>query len=192
MRAMSQRDVMRTASRTHAGKQEKAVSSFRHGTVAWAILLGSVLCGHGLTNADAQVRAAVVEEPDADVPCISVVPVSFAPVALPPVPRHAFWDRKNLYLFGGVAVMRTLDYTSTLNMLRRGREEILLPDDVVKNHAGFAALEAASTATSIGISYLFHVTGHHKLERWVSIGHISVAGFGAARNYALESHHQVK
>jgi hypothetical protein len=109
--------------------------------------------------------------------------------ALPPVPRHAFWDRKNLYLFGGVAVMRTLDYTSTLNMLRRGREEILLPDDVVNNHAGFAALEAVGTATSIGISYLFHVTGHHKLERWVSIEHISVAGFGAVRNYALESHH---
>ena len=88
--------------------------------------------------------------------------------------------------------MRTLDYTSTLNMLRRGREEILLPDDVVNNHAGFAALEAAGTATSIGISYLFHLTGHHKLERWVSVGHISVAGFGAVRNYALESHHRTK
>jgi len=85
--------------------------------------------------------------------------------------------------------MRTLDYTSTLNMLRRGREEILLPGDVVRNHAGFAALEAASTATSIGISYLLHRAGHHKLERWISIGHVSVAGIGAARNYALETYH---
>jgi hypothetical protein len=160
--------------------------------MAWAILLGAVLCGGGLTSADAQIDAVVGERPDAGLPWISRFPVGFALVALPPVPRHAFWDRENLHLFGGVAVMRTLDYTSTLNMLRRGREEILLPDEVVKNHAGFAALEVAGTATSIGVSYLFHVTGHHKLERWVSVGHISVAGFGAVRNYALESHHRAK
>ena len=43
--------------------------------------------------------------------------------------------------------------------------------------------------TSIGISYVFHRTGHHKLERWMSIGHISVASFGAVRNYCLESRH---
>ncbi len=85
--------------------------------------------------------------------------------------------------------MRTLDYTSTMNMLRRGREEILLPGDVVRNHAGFAALEAAAAATSIGLSYTLHRTGHHKLEQWLSIGHIGVAGFGAARNYALETYH---
>jgi hypothetical protein len=102
---------------------------------------------------------------------------------------HRFWDRENLYLFGGIAAMRTLDYTSTRNMQRRGREEILLPDDVVNSRPGFVALEAAGAATSIGISYLLHSTGHHKLERWLSIGHISVAGFGAARNYALKSHH---
>jgi hypothetical protein len=168
------------------------VSSFGHRRVVSAILLGAVLCGASLTQADARTDPVVGERPDADLPCISRFPMGFALVALPPVPRHAFWDRENLYLFGGVAVMRTLDYTSTLNMLRRGREEILLPDDVVNNHAGFAALEAASTATSIGVSYLFHVTGHHKLERWVSIGHISVTGFGAARNYALASHHRAK
>ena len=82
---------------------------------------------------------------------------------------------------------RTLDYTSTRNMLARGRQEILIPDDVVYNTAGFVSLEVAGAATSIGISYLLHRTGHHKLERWISIGHISVTSFGAARNYALES-----
>jgi len=156
----------------------------------WMIFLFcAVLCDGGFCHADAPIYPAAVGPPDAGLPCISRAPLGIALVALPPVPRHTFWDRDNLYLFGGVAAIRTLDYTSTLNMLRRGREEILLPDDVVKNHAGFAALEVAGTATSIGISYLFHVTGHHKLERWVSSGHISVAGFGAARNYALESHH---
>ena len=105
------------------------------------------------------------------------------------LPTHTFWDKENVLLFSGVAVFRALDYTSTKNMLARGRGEILLPDDVVDNSAGFAALEAAATATSIGISYVLHRTGHHKLERWLSITHLSVTAFGAARNYALKSYH---
>jgi len=39
------------------------------------------------------------------------------------------------------------------------------------------------TGLSIGVSYLFHRYGHHKLERWVSILHISAATAGAAHNY---------
>ncbi|HEV7219342.1 MAG TPA: hypothetical protein VGN39_10740 [Terriglobales bacterium] len=104
-------------------------------------------------------------------------------------PTHHFVDRTNILLFSGIAAVRVLDYTSTRNMLARGREEELIPDDVVYNSAGFAGLEAAGAATSIGISYLLHRTGHHKLERWMSIGHISITAFGAARNYALESKH---
>ena len=105
------------------------------------------------------------------------------------VPPHAFWDRHNILLFSGIAVFRGMDYVSTRNFQARGREEILLPDDVVDNSAGFAALEAAGTLTSVGISYIFHRTGHHKLERWVSYGHIGVTAFGVGRNYALKSKH---
>src|SRR5205814_9836327 len=106
-----------------------------------------------------------------------------------PAPQHRFWDHENVVLFSGVAVFRGLDYASTRNMLARGREEVLLPDDVVNNTAGFAGVEAAATATSVGLSYWMHRAGHHKLERWVSIAHISVTGFGAARDYALKSKH---
>src|SRR5213593_1789532 len=105
------------------------------------------------------------------------------------VARHYFWDRQNVLLFSGVAAFRGLDYASTRNMQARGREEVLLPDDVVNNSAGFASLEAAATMTSLGISYIFHRTGHHKLERWLSIGHIGVTGFGVSRNYSLKSMH---
>jgi hypothetical protein len=110
----------------------------------------------------------------------------------PPIPasQHHFFDRTNILLFSGVAVARGLDYASTRNMLARGRQEILLPDDVVKSSAGFPALEAAGAATSVGISYICHRTGHHKLERWFSIGHIGVTGFGVARNYSLKSGHR--
>jgi hypothetical protein len=105
------------------------------------------------------------------------------------MPAHRFWDRTNILLFSGIAVFRGLDYASTRNMQARGREEILLPDDVVNNSAAFAAVEAGGTAASIGISYLLHRFGHHKLERWMSIGHIGVTGFGVARNYSLKSMH---
>jgi hypothetical protein len=102
---------------------------------------------------------------------------------------HRFWDRENILLFSGVAVFRGLDYASTRNFQARGRTEILIPDDVVNNSAGFASLEAAATMTSVGISYIFHRTGHHKMERWVSIGHIGVTAFGVAWNYSLKSKH---
>ena len=105
------------------------------------------------------------------------------------IPPHAFWDRTNILLFSGVAVFRGLDYASTRNFLARGREEILIPDDIVNNSAAFASLEAAATVTSVGLSYWLHRTGHHKLERWLSIGHIGVTGFGVVRNYSLKSKH---
>ncbi len=114
-------------------------------------------------------------------------PVPDAPSKTQP---HRFWDRTNILLFSGVAVFRGLDYASTRNFMARGRGEILIPDDVVNNSAGFAALEAAATMTSVGISYLLHRTNHHKLERWMSIGHIVVTGVGVVNNYSLKSHHQ--
>lgn len=101
---------------------------------------------------------------------------------------HRFWDHENVLLFSGVAVFRALDFASTKNFLARGRTEVLIPDDIVYNNAGFASLEAAATATSVGISYIFHRTDHHKLERWVSIVHLSVTAFGDAHNYALKTH----
>ena len=100
-----------------------------------------------------------------------------------------FWDRENAWLFAGVGAARALDYTSTLNMRRRGRQEILLTNWVVDNHPLFAGIETGGVALSVGASYLFHATGHHRLERWVSIVHISVASAGAIRNYSLQTAH---
>ena len=112
-----------------------------------------------------------------------------APVPDAPSTTHPFWDRTNILLFSGVAVFRGLDYASTRNFLARGRDEVLIPDDIVNNSAAFASLEAAGALTSVGLSYLLHRTHHHKLERWLSIGHIGVTGFGVVRNYSLESKH---
>ena len=94
-------------------------------------------------------------------------------------------------LFGIVQIygLQVLASPAGWNMPARGRKEILLAPEVVNNSAAFASLEATGTFTSIGTSYAFHRTGHHKLERWMSIGHISVTSFGTVRNYCLESRH---
>ncbi len=103
--------------------------------------------------------------------------------------EHRFWNKKNAWLFVGVGASRALDYSSTLNLRRRGDNEILVTNDLVDNHAAFAVVEAAGTAVSIGASYLFHRSGHHKLERWTSIVHIGLATSGAVRNYCLPTAH---
>lgn len=72
-------------------------------------------------------------------------------------------------------------------MRARGRDEILLTNDVVDNIPAFVAIELGATAASVGVSYWLHRKGHHSLERWVSVVHISVTTFGAARNYMLET-----
>jgi hypothetical protein len=106
-----------------------------------------------------------------------------------PVSEHRFWDRENDLLFAAVGASRALDCASTLNFRRRGRDEALLTDDIVDNRPAFAAIEATGTAASIGISYLFHHYHHHRLERWTSIVHASVATGGAIRNYSLKTAH---
>jgi hypothetical protein len=107
---------------------------------------------------------------------------------IPPI-EHRFWDKENDLLIGGVAAARTLDYFSTLNMRRRGRQEIFLTNEAVDNHAGFALIEAGATGVSVGASYIFHRSGHHKLERWTSIIHIGLTTTGAVRNYSLTTVH---
>ena len=104
-------------------------------------------------------------------------------------PVHKFWDTENFLLFAGVGAARGLDYASTLNIRRRGINEALLNNETVDNHAAFAAIEGATTAASVGLSYIFHATGHHRLERWTSEVHIGVTVGGAVRNYALKTPH---
>src|SRR5260370_28418496 len=86
--------------------------------------------------------------------------------------KHRFWDKKNDWLFAGVGAARTFDYFSTLNLRRRGDNEILLTNDVVDNHSAFAAIDATGTGVSIRASYLFYRYRHPKLERWTSMVHL--------------------
>ncbi len=120
---------------------------------------------------------------------VKTAPQSKDPQQKPaPTSMHRFWDKTNGWLFASVAATRALDFNSTLYMRRRGNNEIFLNNETVDNHPAFAVIEAAATATSIGVSYLFHKTNHHKLERWTSIVHSTVTFSGAMRNYSLPDH----
>ncbi len=79
-----------------------------------------------------------------------------------------------------------LDYASTRHFRKKGVNEVLLTNRIVDNKPLLAAIEVAGAAASIGVAYLFHKTGHHKIERWVSVIHISVGTGGAIRNFNLK------
>jgi len=99
---------------------------------------------------------------------------------------HKFWDTENIWLFTGVGATRILDYASTRHFRDQGNDEWLLSNSIVDNRPLFVGFELAGTAASIGVSYLFHRTGHHSLERWVSIAHIGVGVGGSVHNYLLK------
>jgi hypothetical protein len=100
---------------------------------------------------------------------------------------HPFWAKDNILLFAGVGAGRALDYISTRHFRDRGVSEWLLTNNIVDNKPLFAGIEVAGVAASIGVSYLFQRSGHHKLERWVSIVHIAAGIGGSAWNYTLKT-----
>ncbi len=82
-----------------------------------------------------------------------------APQASPAPTTHRFWDRENDLLFAAVGAGRALDYSSTLNLRRRGVDEILLTNSIVDNHPLFGGIEASGTAASIASLTCFIAPG---------------------------------
>lgn len=92
-------------------------------------------------------------------------------IRLPEAPiTHKFWDSKNRLLFFTVAALSTADFAVTRNnLVDGGRELNPLVRPFAGSTAGLAASFSAQTAGVIGISYVFHRNGHHRLERITSI-----------------------
>jgi hypothetical protein len=137
---------------------------------------------------DAPKPAASANLPDKPDKINQKASTGIAPTVNPVAPGvHRFWDRENDLLFAAVGAGRALDYASTLNLRHRGINEAFLTNSIVDNHPLFAGIEIAATAASVGVSYVFHRTGHHRLERWTSAIHAGIAVGGAIRNYNLKS-----
>jgi len=100
-------------------------------------------------------------------------------VSLPEAPaQHRFWDTENRALFTTVAVLSAADFALTRSILQNGGKEL---NPVTRffsgSTAGLAVNFAGETAGVIGLSYLFHKTGHHRLERVTPMLDIGASGF---------------
>lgn len=99
------------------------------------------------------------------------------PATVPEAPSHRFWDRKNSLLFATSAAFSAADFVVTRDNLRSGGQELNPVTRVFSGStAGLAVNFAGETAGVVGISYVFHRTGHHKLERVVSMLNIGASG----------------
>jgi hypothetical protein len=107
--------------------------------------------------------------------------------ALPAAPSHRFWDRENRILFASVAASSTADFAVTYSNLQNGGKEL---NPVTRLFTGSTATLALNfvgeTAGVMGVSYLFHRTGHHRLERLTPI--VDACASGAAVTYGLTHH----
>ena len=107
---------------------------------------------------------------------------------------HRFFDKKNLLLFGENAAAQTAALIAIqshgAHMESRGRTW-----DPYEKHFesygygwGAAYRYGGGVGIDMGVTYLLHATGHHKLERWVP--RIGIAYGAASAGYAAAGSRQ--
>jgi hypothetical protein len=111
-------------------------------------------------------------------------PVVAVPQPTPELGPHRFWDRENMILFAAVGAMAGADFCVTHANLSSGGRELNPVTRVLSGSTpGLAANFALESGSIIAISYLFHKTGHHRLERLTSV--VNVASSASAVSYGL-------
>ena len=134
---------------------------------------------------DGPLNSAAVNPGAANLGNVTASPVVISPVVantLPEAPRaHRFWDNENRALFAAVAAFSTADFVITRANLQNGGKELNPVTRVFSGStAGLAANFAGQTAGIIGLSYYFHKTGHHQLERITPMLNIGASSFAVA------------
>jgi len=111
-------------------------------------------------------------------PVVVVVPMNEAPRP------HRFWDRENSILFVTAGAFATADFFTTRANLANGGKELNPITRVFASSTPMLATNfALETAGVMGMSYVFHKTGHHKLERITSF--VNIGGSAGAVGYSL-------
>jgi hypothetical protein len=106
------------------------------------------------------------------------------PATLPEAHNHRFWDRENSFLFATSAAFNTADFIVTRDNLRGGGRELNPVTRVFSGSTPALAVNfAGETAGVVALSYFFHKTGHHKLERFVSV--VNIASSAGAVSFDL-------
>jgi hypothetical protein len=121
--------------------------------------------------------------PDAPIPFVEAAP----PVIITPSNlsvEHEFWDRQNRLLFVAAAALNGADFAVTRANLQSGGQEL---NPVVRmfgrSAPGLAVNFVGETVGVITLSYVFHKTGRHKLERAVSL--VNIASSAGALSFGL-------
>jgi hypothetical protein len=146
-----------------------------------AAVLMAVFVFCGFANAQ-QVSMALLRPPSFGEPFSTTSTVH--PASIPETSGHRFWDRENSFLFATNAAFSAADFVVTRDNLRNGGQELNPITRVFAGStAGLAANFAGETAGVIGLGYFFHKTGHHRLERAVSM--LDIGSSAAAVSFGL-------
>jgi hypothetical protein len=111
---------------------------------------------------------------DPSAPSVFVEAQTSVVVVRPPVSsEHRFWDKPNCALLFAAAALNGADFAVTRANLQSGGQEL---NPVVRifgtSTPGLAMNFIGETVGVVSLSYFFHKTGHHKLERIVSMANI--------------------
>lgn len=121
--------------------------------------------------------------PDAPTTSVESAPAIVLTPQRPEV-SHKFWDKQNRVLFIGAVISNGADFAVTRANLQNGGQEL---NPVVRlfgrSTAGLAANFAGESAATIALSYFFHKTNHHRLERAVSM--VNIGASTGAVSYGL-------
>jgi hypothetical protein len=168
-----------------------STAAIRYGLASLLAIFGLCTAGQAQQQvhqqAQQQVAMAMLNPPDAPSamePVRPVEPIELKP--LPEAPSHRrFWDRENTLLFAGTLLTSAGDFVVTRNNLQGGGGQELNPIARVfsGSTAGLVANFAGETAGVTGLSYFFHKTGHHRLERLAPM--VNMAASGYAIGYGL-------
>lgn len=128
---------------------------------------------------------AIAQGPTPDAPRPSIELTSSLMLQQPTYETHRFLDRKNRILFLAAAAFNGADFAVTRSNLQNGgREQDPIVRVVGRSTPGLAVYFVGETAGTIALSYFCHKSGHHKLERIVSLVDIgssaSAVGYGLA------------
>ena len=98
---------------------------------------------------------------------------------------HRFWDRKNVVLFSLVGASAAADFCATHANLASGGKELNPLTRIFAGSTPALATNFALEATGVmAISYMFHKTGHHRMERLTTVANIGSSSFAAAYSFS--------
>jgi hypothetical protein len=151
-------------------------------------LLGETMLGQGVSTLnDALVNFGSVDSVTVDQGPLKPDTAGSGATATSPVvatvlpeepAQHKFWDNQNRALFATVAALSAADFVLTRAVLQDGGKELNPVTRLFSGStAGLAANFAGETAGIIGLSYCFHKTGHHRLERITPMLDIAASSF---------------